>query len=625
MEKQILHQRFEYAEIKPFMNYSNIIHKPKNLGLNTFDILDTIEDEDDIFGKKFNLKLTKTKNKVTINLMSESECKRKHTKYFYSGEEVGFRLPLKPYFKDCVFLTDKDRHIKNHFGRPFSSIILHIYERTIYLKDNKLTVKLNHYQKGRYFNCKYFKKNFICHGFSLDLNKGYLTTFERTSKKRSRVRRNSIGELRNLPSSVTFFHDKILDITSYIKNHDRSSDKEYIREKMKKEFDDVQFMESLYQVFSIISDSKISPPTINNPSHNKEWMINKVVDIFVKTNKIKVPNDYHELIEFWYPTKAYLKKNDNKLVASILDRLKIKSKHTIKLIHENPKMSITRLYSFVKYFGYQEFHKYLSNLNHNLYTYPLSEGKSNITSLSRFPYEMVVYDLYDNEKHNILKLLNDFLNENEFQLINPISFDNILSSLLRQIDDHIRMLNRIREHHDDIKFNSQTIRDFNEEHIQFSRRENLIRRGYYIEFIFEDELLNTIEEPIKTENGTYYPVILKKDVEYTLEGQHMHHCVGGYYENENSIIISIRQSSIDGPERITCEYSTYNKRCVQAKYFCNTNPPERFSEPLSIVTNRVLEYNKEFKSKEKIKTSIKREVLEQGEVVQPNNMVEFLF
>lgn len=629
MEKQILHQRFNYAELIPYKDRSKISSRPKNLGLNTFDITDTVEekDENEIFGEKMKLVSVSTP-KVTINLDSKNDVKRKNTKYFNSGEETGVRIPLEPYFKDCRnYLTTSDRHIKNHYGRAFTSVALHIYERTIYLKNDKITVKLNHYHRNRYFNCKYYKKHFNCEGFTIDLKNGVIYTFSRNKATGGKVRKNSFYFLKSvLDNSISFFEKKIIYLTD-ISQDDKVKDSKHMsdfRKEFKDAFDDSEFISSLCEAFKMIPGVKIETPQRSHPDLNKEWIYKSIIHCFVTLNKIKVPNYYHKLVSEWYPTKVYLKKNDNKLIASILDRLHIKSKHTIKLIHENPDMGIERLYSYTKYFGFKDFHKYISNLNPYLYTYPEpSRNAYQHPPTYPHPSTITIHNLNDEEKHNFLKLMNDFFEQNNSHLINPISFDNILSSQLRQVDDHIRMLNRIREYDDDIRFRAQTIADFHQEHLEFARREGLIRRGYVIEHVFDEKLIDSIEEPILIGNVRYYPVILKKDTEYTSEGQHMHHCVGGYADNDRSIIVSIRHQSKDGAERITCEYSTLDRRCIQDRYFCNGTPPEHFNEPLSIVTNRVIEYKDTFKSKEKIKTPI---VTVNGKTIQENaGLVETLF
>jgi hypothetical protein len=165
----------------------------------------------------------------------------------------------------------------------------------------------------------------------------------------------------------------------------------------------------------------------------------------------------------------------------------------------------------------------------------------------------------------------------------------------------------------------QTIRDFHAEHLEFSKIDRSIKKGYSIEYKFDSRLIEHVEEPIYPRinlgfedapvyttdmDGTpvYYPVILKIDAEYTEEGKHMHHCVGSYADKEMSVIVSLREGSVDGQERVTCEFDPRDKSCVQAKYFCNAMPPERFEFAIEKVKHRIKIYKGSIKSlsKEKV-------------------------
>jgi hypothetical protein len=94
----------------------------------------------------------------------------------------------------------------------------------------------------------------------------------------------------------------------------------------------------------------------------------------------------------------------------------------------------------------------------------------------------------------------------------------------------------------------------------------------------------------------------------------MHHCVGGYAENENSLIVSLRMNDRIGKERITCEFSTFDKNCVQARHFCNAAPPDYFNSALLTLKEKIKNYKYPIKSKEKIKTPL---ILKNGKIYEP--------
>ena len=59
-------------------------------------------------------------------------------------------------------------------------------------------------------------------------------------------------------------------------------------------------------------------------------VINQFVFRFIELRKIKVPNNFMRFLLYYYPTERYLKKNDRKLLAAVLDRFGIKSKVTVE-------------------------------------------------------------------------------------------------------------------------------------------------------------------------------------------------------------------------------------------------------------------------------------------------------
>jgi hypothetical protein len=169
------------------------------------------------------------------------------------------------------------------------------------------------------------------------------------------------------------------------------------------------------------------------------------------------------------------------------------------------------------------------------------------------------------------------------------------------------MIAKIRDYIPDIEFRAQNFKDFHHEHIEYSKIERSIQKGYTIQYTFEPRLIEHIEANMKmlldnNETKSFYPVILKTDGEYTEEGKHMHHCVATYSDREQSIIISIREGDTYGAERVTCEFDAKTKKLVQAKSFCNDKPPKEFELAIEKLSNRVKVFKGSIKSigKEKV-------------------------
>lgn len=625
MKTVILNQEYSYAEIVPYRNYSNISER-KSLWLNTFSSENTYEEYDDssLFGdlKIKEVRKPQSANYAVISLYPKDGYKKKNTKYFYSDNpDVGVRITLKPYNTKCrQFITDNDRQIKNHFNKPFSGISLHKHIRRIELSHNKLTVRIFRRTRNKTINSVYFKKNWASNGFTIDLNNGDFYTFDTTNKNK-RIRKNSFNELKSLVKSHSLFNyeNRIKLSTEYHTHVPRYQSLETtpaqivftkIRERFRENLNDLEFKSNIFNIFK--NNLQIDIDDVEND----DWVYESILKFFIKKKGIKVPNNYVDLLTDWYPTVKYLKKNDNKLVASILDRLGVKSKHTIKLVHELPELDLVRFSFLRKYFFGNDLHKNIGNLNRNV----LVGIKKREFFLSKFHYfnDIQPYnDIQPNEQHCILKLLNNFVENRSDYDTEKYSRDT--ETKFREIDDHLNMIRRLKRIFPETEFKACDWKTFHEEHLQFSRLYHLINRGYTIEFIFDDDLIKTIEEPITTSGATFYPVILKKDIEYTEEGKHMHHCVGSYSERETSLIVSLRENGKHSDSRVTCEYNTMTKRVVQERSFCNGVPPEQFLKPLEILRERIGNYRDSIKSKEKVKTPFtKQEIMEKS--IQNNGL-----
>jgi len=91
--------------------------------------------------------------------------------------------------------------------------------------------------------------------------------------------------------------------------------------------------------------------------------------------------------------------------------------------------------------------------------------------------------------------------------------------------------------------------------------------------------VDSLETPIEHEGETYYPVLLRKTMDYEKESQHQRNCVRGYSERPDCLIFSIRRGSTDGDDRITVEYQ-YRKNeilNVQERARFNEMPSPEFS------------------------------------------------
>ena len=521
-------QRVKFAKINVYKNYCPIKDRQ-----NPMDTLNGFTDYD-MFGLK--------QKDIVISI--HKRHKNKKTKYFHADKNVGENLLLKAVKigKENSFYTDKEKHIINHYGNPFSNIKIVIWEKSIKIQNNKVYIRFYSYSKERNVNSIYFKKSTNAKSFTFDLSTGNFTVGD--VGKTARFRKNSFSELKS------FSEGRIFNVQPY-------SDIEHGKIlPFLDEFDDVEFSNKINRIFNF-EDC--------NYSKKPYKFLENITKKFVEIKQIKVPNNYTELLYGLYPGQKFLNKNEKKLIASILDYFGIKSKITIKLLHKS--VNIEFLVRICYLLG-NDFSKYVGSIDEKIFL-TKSKGhaftKEGLISLKKHNFYLT-----NIEKENLVKVLNSLVYSSEMKI----------EHFMVDVYDHFKMINMIREYDPTIYLKSKTIEDYNLEHRELSKMISAIRKGWVIEYVFNEKVVKDIEEPInveiqvnedRTENIKFYPHILKREEEYIEEGDFMHHCVASYSDKDKSMIVSIRTE--DSSDRITCEFDCQRGLCIQSRHFCNAEPP----------------------------------------------------
>ena len=190
------------------------------------------------------------------------------------------------------------------------------------------------------------------------------------------------------------------------------------------------------------------------------------------------------------------------------------------------------------------------------------------------------YDcIYENHLWMKNKLLIPLLPKEKDRILNIINHfdDRNFMTLL----DHLEMKQNLINLGEDVKFKFTNISSFNLEHEEFSRLLQSYRKGE-VERFYGD--VDSLENPIEYEGETYYPVLLKKTMDYEKESQHQRNCVRGYSERPDCLIFSIRKDSRDGDDRITVEYQYRRNEIlnVQERAKFNQTPSLEFSQVAKI-------------------------------------------
>ena len=552
-------QRVKYAKITVYKNYCKLSERK-----NSMDTLNGVTDYDPF--DSFN-----NASKVHI-LDLHPKFKNKKTKYFHlENKSETFkvsertRLDAKGLNGEYDFYTDKDRHIIRHYSNPFSRIKITIWEKSIKIQNDKLYIRFYSYVKEREVNAIYFKKITNSRSFTIDLKSGNFT-IGTCGKKSVKFRKNSFKEL------INFCESRIFNVINLLKSSSMISDKEHGKIlKFLGEFDDVEFSNKINKILGFEKC---------NYSKNPHQFVKNVVKKFVDLKEIKTPNDYEKLLFLYYPGQKFLNKNEKKLVAAILDYFRIKSKVTIKILHKSNNLPL--LVKVCYLFG-SDFPKYVGSIRDEVFLSNINPSED-FSKEGLLSYKKINFYINNVEKENIVKVINEQFFDSKRK------FENFISDLY----DHFKMIDKIREYDPTIYMRARTIKEFNQEHTELSKTISTIKKGWSIEYIFDDKMINEIEKPIdvditleddKREKITFYPYILKREEDYAEEGTFMHHCVASYSDKDVSIIISIRNQ--DGSDRITCEFICQSGICLQSRHFCNGTPPGDMDLALDILKPKV--------------------------------------
>ena len=582
MEEILLHQRYSYAKIIPFKNYSKFPREVQpHSGIHKhFSYNDEFGSTTSYYDAEEGIGLSPTLE----------HDKKKNTRYFYWKDDLK-NIPVIKYASKHkldggmgTFYTTKDRHIKKYYNEPFGDILVIILERSIIRRGDKVTIKTNKYTKHRGFNCKYFRTNSYTTSVTFDMVKGDFlvisTSFLGKKKNKPIFRKNSFNYLMNFITSPD-------GPFRFLKNHISKNNRLY--KDLNNAFDDKQFNEALYLIFNRM----IAFPT--DGTLFRDLFYDTVMRWFINTKKIKTPNEYKDLLLKYYPTEKYLKKNDRKLVASILDVFQIKSKITIKLLHERPNIDLRSLFKLCYLFG-DQYQKYIGSISSDMFgtmgtINDLPSSSLKMMESACHDFKNHGYDINDVEKENLVKVLTS----------EPVRGVTVNENFMGLVRDHFRMLDRVREYDPNIRMRANSMGKFHTEHMELSKIIAQIKKGWVIQYFYPQETVRQIELPIKvcksidiepglkgTDMDEYVvitPYVLTREEEYMEEGKFMHHCVASYAETDTSMIVSLRTE--DQQDRVTCEFQISNGKLIQAKHFSNSQPPKQFEFVIDAVSDLV--------------------------------------
>ena len=442
------------------------------------------------------------------------------------------------FFSDSQFYTEDD--FVKHFGNPFASV--HFNRQRLFIEegDDKISIKCQTYLKKRSVGSKYFVERKVTNYFTFNFKKKmfYSGTFSTKKKK-------IIG--RSMKVNPTYFA-----IESFLRNLRIDNS--------------IQVDQYLYFFLEKIWDRM----GIENPQ-NFQWdcMRSFYSLTYYLVNGIKIPNNWRKFAGIFF-SKKELKKFDMNLVDTAMDKLKLKGSKVKQIFNEMEWIEFDRLYLTYKLLGIDRFNKIENKYFDEFYSgdeiRTMEENR-----MGRY------YECFHSENSqylpNRLSVPLTLKEKDRIADLIPYLSDYRFSTLL----DHLDMKRDLMNLGEDVKFKFTNISSFNLEHEEFSRLLQSYRKGE-VERFYGD--IDSLETPIEHDGETYYPVLLRKTIDYEKESQHQRNCVRGYSERPDCLIFSIRKGSTVGDERITVEYQ-YRKNeilNVQERAKFNDTPSLEFSQ-----------------------------------------------
>ena len=569
----IINQQYKYAVIELYRGYTNIFERPSEIKVKSTPYV-LKNQTDEIARELLQRKLEEESDGVTTLSGDGLNVKitrydPKNPKFFYDNIEKKVTNKVFDHVEQftnvtlsqCGFLsngdtygtyfTDNVKHIEKYRNDPLAQIRIISIERSIIRKGDNVIIKLEKTHENRTFNHVNFTTqrgtsaisfNSVTNNFII--SRKSLNGFEGVTPI---MKTNSFREL-----MLYFFNSNFTPLNDVV-SPDNPLFRKYLRI-----FNGMTFLEEFNNALNI--------NLCFYPKRNIEVTTARFCYNFITKRNIKVPNHYMGLLLNYYPSEKVLKKNGRKLIASILDYLEIKSKVTIKKVHENPDIDLHALYFFCKIFG-DDYPKYIGNISFPTYKPKRQQDKTLDGVKSSYH---VRHELSKKEKDNVMKLV-------------LLGIDDFMPKLT----DHLAMLDEIKPFRPDMGINAMTMDSF--EHEQFSKLRMLIKRNTLTQYMFNRKLVEKLEEPIKLkfndEDYEFFPYLLKREDEYEEEGKTMHHCVFSYVNKESSVIVSLRNE--DKTDRVTAEFKVDNGTCVQCRYFSNRTPPDYYQEALTLLKKRM--------------------------------------
>ena len=441
-----------------------------------------------------------------------------------------------------------EEEIKKHYGDVTKSVNIDRVTLVVEEKNNTVSLKCYTFERYRPVGMKYFIVRKTMHYVSFNSKYNNFYSGNRQSKQKKLISktirtndwRSIINELSSIPPHFNHISmskentNDVFNIEVYNTN--------YGWDVMNK---------SLGVFFKRICEIKGVPSDFdNNRCRNLGGLSEYFFSKYLTFNNFGYPDEWVKFLDI--PIKKnYLVKHSS-LVEGFMKQYNFKGTKLRKLLNQSPTLHFHSIYYLYNLLGVDYFNKIKDDFFKNSSTVSFSVQSND--------------DLLNNkEKSYVVDLINDC---------------DVTISVLQ---DHLGFKKKLETYGEYVKLKSNTRKEFNDEHYEWSNLLSSYRNGKVIRF-YEGEMKREIQEVIYGLHVDYYPILLTNSEQYNNESQIQKNCVRTYLEDVNNFIISLRERDPKGDNRATIEY-----RYVKGEAPKRVQSLGRFNESLHSNWDFVLE------------------------------------
>lgn len=440
-------------------------------------------------------------------VLFKKDFKKFHNVTFRDYNTI-INLPVDPQdfdfkhkFKSLSSNQKEDFFIEN-YGNPLCSIKKYYSSLIVETEGNKLSLKLFNGLRERVVGNYYFKlkKNmkFISVNMETgDIYMGEMHDYHKKKKCIKKIKKN------------TFLGDPINEFRTNVKNIFSNFDVD----------GGVIFDQAILTFFKFLEPTN----SVNSLTPSK-----KLIKFYLDKKNVKYPNNFGIYFSQWTHEnfRKTLRKNNKKVVDTIMKLFGLQGKTIRKALHECKKLQVESLRNCLIFF------KELIQNDYDL----ILEILNTSVNFESFPDSKIF------TKTEMKRVLSIFKEVVQNQTINSYTFT-----------DHMRMYSQLKDYGEDLKWMSEISGNvFTDEHLDWTNKLEYFKRGLYRRkyprFMYESL------KPIHVEGVTYFPILLDETYNYSEETNHQSNCVKTYIGRASSFIISLRLGDSFSEERATIEY-----------------------------------------------------------------------